>query len=209
MLKDKVVIVTGAGSGIGRAAAQVFAAAGARVMAVDVNAGAARETAEGIRAAGGHGEAVRCDVSVEAEVAAAVAATVEAFGKLDGALNSAGVEQHNKPVHELEAEEWRRVIEVDLTGVFLCVKHQIRAMKAGGSIVNIASGAGLRGVPNCAEYVAAKHGVVGLSKTAAADAGPLGVRVNALCPGLIATPMLEERLMNDPVFMEGMADLKR
>lgn len=211
MLHQKTILVTGAGSGIGRTAAQIFAANGANVVVADWNDATAAETANTIRAAGGAAEAVRCNVALEKDVEAMVAFTINRFGPLHGAFNNAGVEMNNKPVHELTAEEWKRVIDVDLTGIFYCIKHEFLAMKqtGGGSIVNTASTSGLRGHINSSEYVAAKHGVVGLSKAAAIDGGPLGIRVNAICPGLILTPMVRDRLMSDPVFSQALEGLRQ
>jgi NAD(P)-dependent dehydrogenase (short-subunit alcohol dehydrogenase family) len=140
-----------------------------------------------------------------------VAFAVSTYGRLDGAFNNAGIEMRNKPVHELTGDDFRSVIDVDLTGVFYCIKHEFLAMKqtGGGSIANTASSSGLRGQANSADYVAAKHGVVGLTKAAAADGGPLGIRVNAVCPGLIMTPMAKDRLMNDPVFSQALDGLRQ
>ncbi len=184
MLKDKTIIVTGAGSGIGRTSAEVFSGAGANVVVADLNEQSAAETVDKIVAAGGRAVARRCDVASESDVAAMVAFAVERYGRLDGAFNNAGIEMHNKPVYELTAADWQAVMNVDLTGVFYCVKHEFLAMRANGrgSIVNAASTSGLRGHINSSEYVAAKHGVVGLSKAAAIDGGQLGIRVNAVCP---------------------------
>lgn len=211
MLKNKTIIVTGAGSGIGRTAAETFARAGANIVVVDLNKQAVRETVAAIRVAGGQAEAAICNVAVEAEVAAMVAFAVNHYGRLDGAFNNAGIEMHNKPVHELTAAEWNSVIAVDLTGVFYCIKHEILAMKpnGAGSIVNTASASGVRAQANSCEYIAAKHGVVGLTKAAAADAGALGIRVNAVCPGLIMTPMAKDRLMSDPVFSQALDGLRQ
>jgi NAD(P)-dependent dehydrogenase (short-subunit alcohol dehydrogenase family) len=211
MLRGKNIIVTGAGSGIGRKSAEAFARAGAQVVVVDLNEAAAADTAASIRSANGSAVAYRCNVAVEDEVAAMVAFTVAHYGRLDGAFNNAGIEMHNKPVHELTAADWRAVIDVDLTGVFFCIKHEFLAMKGQGrgSIVNAASTSGLRGHVNSSEYVAAKHGVVGLSKAAAIDGGSLGIRVNAVCPGLILTPMVQDRLMSDPVFSQALEDLRK
>ena len=211
MLNGKTVIVTGAGSGIGRTSAEVFAGAGANVVVADLNEQSAAETVAKILAAGGRAVARRCNVAEEDDVASMVAFAMERYGRLDGAFNNAGIEMHNKPVHELTAADWRAVIDVDLTGVFYCIKHEFLAMKGNGrgSIVNAASTSGIRGHINSSEYVAAKHGVVGLTKAAAIDGGELGIRVNAICPGLILTPMAQGRLMNDPVFSQALGDLRK
>jgi len=209
MLTGKSIIVTGAGSGIGRVTAGVLAARGARVIAADIRDESARETVDAITRAGGTAAAVHCNVAQEDSVAAMVAFAVKTFGRLDAAFNNAGVEMNNKPIHELTAAEWQHVIDVDLTGVFYCLKHEFLAMKqtGGGAILNTSSSSGVRGNANMGEYVAAKHGVVGLTKSAACDGGPLGIRVNALCPGFIMTPMAKDRLMNDPVFSQALDGL--
>lgn len=211
MVAGKSLIVTGAGSGIGKTTAEVLAAAGARVVVADLDLNAAQVISNGIRASGGTSIAVQVDVADEASVAAMVQAALAAYGRLDGAHNNAGIEMLNKPVHEIELAEWNKVLAVDLTGVFLCIKHEFLAMKetGGGSIVNTASASGVRGQVNASDYVAAKHGVVGLTKAAAADGGTFGIRVNAVCPGLIMTPMTRDRLMLDPVFSQALEGLRQ
>lgn len=198
ILEGKVVIVTGAGGGIGRATSLVLAAAGARLIVSDVTA-SGEETAQAVVAQGGAARFVAADLASEIEIAALVAAAVESYGRLDGAFNNAGVEQRNKPLAELTLAEWQRAIDIDLTAVFLCVKHQVKAMLAsgGGSIVNTASSLGQVGLAGASEYCAAKHGVIGLTRAAGADYGALGVRVNAVLPGITRTPMIA-RLSEDP-----------
>lgn len=211
MLKDKSILITGAASGIGRKCADVFAAQGAKILLADLSEQAGEEAAAAIRASGGEAAFHRCDVTDESSVAATVARAVELYGRLDGAMNNAGIEMRNKPVHELTADDIAAVLGVDLVGVFYCLKHEFLAMKetGGGAIVNTASAAGVRGQGNAADYVAAKHGVVGLTKAAACDGGPLGIRVNAVCPGLILTPMTQDRLMQDPVFSQVLDSLRQ
>jgi len=206
LLKDRVIIITGAGSGIGLTTAHTIAGVGVRVVVADIDLASAQAVVDDIRASGGDAAAVAVDVADEASVAAMVKFAVDTYGRLDGAHNNAGIEMANKPLHELTAAEWQRVIDVDLTGVFYCMKHEILAMKdtGGGSIVNTSSGAGLRGQVNAADYVAAKHGVQGLTKAAATEGGAFGIRVNSVNPGLIMTPMAKDRLMNDPIFSQAL-----
>ncbi|GGZ16906.1 SDR family NAD(P)-dependent oxidoreductase [Novosphingobium colocasiae] len=210
MVEDKVIIVTGGGSGIGRATCDTLARNGAKVIVADLDAASAHVAAEAITAEGGVATAVKVDVADEASVEAMVAFAVATYGKLDGAVNNAGIEMSNKPVHELSAEEWRRVIDVDLSGVFFCVKHEVREMKKnGGAIVNTSSGAGLRGQINAVDYVAAKHGVQGITKAVATEVGAFGIRINSVNPGLIMTPMVRDRLMHDPVFDKALDGLRQ
>lgn len=188
----RVALVTGAARGIGAASAAAFAARGAAVVVCDVLDGAedaAQETVRGIEESGGRAHYVRCDVSSGADVRAAVAAAVEVYGRLDFAHNNAGTFLP-APLADLEEEDWRRVLDVNLTGVFLCLKHEIQAMlPAGGAIVNTASIWAYNGAPAQAAYAASKAGVLGLTRTAAIDYGQQGIRVNAVAPGPIQTAM--------------------
>lgn len=199
VLDGKVVIVTGAGGGIGSAACVVLAEAGARLMVTDVSQDMSERAAKAVRDAGGEVEVHPADLGSEEQIAGLVDATVKRFGRLDGAFNNAGVEQRNKPLADLTLEEWDHAIRIDLTAVFLCVKYQVKAMLAdgGGSIVNTASSLGQVGLAGASEYVSAKHGVVGLTRAAGADYGAQGVRVNAILPGITRTPMIT-RLSEDP-----------
>ncbi|MFW2829264.1 SDR family NAD(P)-dependent oxidoreductase [Sphingomonas sp. ID0503] len=211
MLKDKVVVVTGAGSGIGRAAAMMFAGDGAKVALIDRNEDAARAVSEEIGQAGGESLPLGCDVSKEAEVEKTIDAVIQEWGRIDGAFNNAGIELHSKSVPDLTADEWRKVIDVNLTGIFLCMKFEIAAMRGtgGGAIVNTASAGAIATQPNMAEYASSKAGILGLTRAGAAEFGETKVRVNAVLPGLILTPMTEDRLFSDPNFAAAVDPLLR
>ena len=194
LLEDKVALITGAASGIGRATALKFAEEGATVVLADVDEAGGHETAALVREQGGEAVFVRCDVAVSEQVEALVRACVDRFDRLDCAFNNAGISGESAPLVDYEEEAWSRVLAVNLTGVFLCLKSELRQMAAQGSgaIVNAASLVGVIGYPNLTAYNAAKHGVVGLTRTAALEHARHGIRVNAVCPAWIETPMVME-----------------
>jgi NAD(P)-dependent dehydrogenase (short-subunit alcohol dehydrogenase family) len=189
----KVAFVTGGGTGIGRATALAFAKAGACVAVVGRTEASTRETVQLIEQGGGRAIAVRCDVAKEDEVHAAVGKALSTFGRIDFALNNAGVEHEVIALADISTEEWERQIGINLAGVFFSMKHQIPHMlkQGGGSIVNISSGAGVKGFAGQAAYCASKWGVIGMSKAAALDYAAKGIRVNVVSPGFVSTPMME------------------
>lgn len=196
ILDGKSLMITGAASGIGEATAQEAAAEGAKLLLCDVNA----EKGEAVAAAIG-GDAVYrdCDVTDEAQVEAAVKATIDAHGSIDGAFNCAGILGVVGNIGELPLDGWKQLIDVDLNGVFLCTKHEVNAMaeQGSGAILNMSSAAGLIGWPGASGYVAAKHAVVGLTKAAALEYAEQGIRINALCPSYVITPLVEKDLFED------------
>jgi NAD(P)-dependent dehydrogenase (short-subunit alcohol dehydrogenase family) len=203
MLKDHAVLITGAGGGIGSATALVFAQHGARLVLTDVNIDAGEAVTSAVIAAGGEAYFVPADLGSEEAIAGLIQSTVAKLGRIDGAFNNAAVEQSNKPIVDLSAAEWERVIRINLSAVFYCMKYEIMAMLAqgGGAIVNTSSSLGQVGLAGAADYSAAKHGVLGLTKSAGADYGAKGVRVNAILPGITNTPMIK-RLSEDPQLSE-------
>jgi 2,5-dichloro-2,5-cyclohexadiene-1,4-diol dehydrogenase 1 len=191
-LSGRVIVVTGASSGIGRATATLLASRGASIVAADVEERGGGEIADEIKRAGGRAVFVRSDVAKEADVINLIGAAISEFGGLHGAFNNAGIEGSTQPLANVSMEQWDRTIAINLTGTFLCLKYEIAHMieHGGGAIVNTASGAGIVGIPGVADYVASKHGVVGLTRAAAADYSAMGVRVNVILPGAVDTPML-------------------
>jgi 2,5-dichloro-2,5-cyclohexadiene-1,4-diol dehydrogenase 1 len=192
-MRDKVIICTGGASGIGRAAAEIAASRGAALIIADINEKTGKETIDAIVSKGGKASFIRTDVTSEDDVKRMVQFAVDTYGCLNGAFNNAGLPPTSKLLHNVELSEWQRNIAINLTGIFLCLKYEIPAMlkNKGGAIVNTSSAAGLRGNVGFSEYIAAKHGVIGLTRAAAVEYGPEKIRVNTLVPGAVRTPMLQ------------------
>jgi len=197
--KDQVVLITGAGSGIGKAAALSYAQQGATVMVSDIDANHAETTAQKILAAGGIAAAISCDVSDYVQVHSLVDQTVARYGRIDISLNNAGIGGDRERTSQFDLESWDRVIAVNQTGVFYCMREELRIMEQqqAGCIINVASIAGLKGFPLQVAYTASKHAVVGMTKTAAGEYAKMGIRINAVCPVFTHTPMVDRLLAYD------------
>jgi NAD(P)-dependent dehydrogenase (short-subunit alcohol dehydrogenase family) len=217
--QGQVALVTGASSGMGLATAQAFAQAGAGVVLADINENTLRAATDDLTAAGHQAIGVTCDVSDEDQVAAMVERTVGHFGRLDLAFNNAGIQAPPADAADEPAELFDRVNAINLRGVWACMKHELRQMRdqRSGAIVNNSSLGGLVGLPGRGAYHASKHGVIGLTKSAALEYAPRGIRINAICPGTIETPMvadmiangeldLDEAIANQPIARLGRAD---
>lgn len=209
-MNDKTALVTGAGSGIGKAAALKFAKSGANVVVAEVAEKDGEETVDQIKKQGGEAIFVKTDVSNPDDVENMIGRTVEAYGRLDYAFNNAGIEGDQAPTGDASLKNWNKVIAINLTGVWLCMKAEIQQMlkNHGGVIVNMSSVAGRVGFTNIPAYTASKHGVLGLTKNAALEYAETGIRVNAVCPGVIHTDMIDRFTGGDKEAIEGMAAMQ-
>lgn len=199
MFKEKVVIVTGAGSGFGRRASEIYAANGAKVVVADVAEEKGEETVDLIKTTGGEAIFVKTDIGNPQDCENLVKETVKNFGKLDIALNNAGIGTEPKPIGEYSIEAWNKVIQTNLSGTFYCMHYEISEMlnNGGGVIVNMASALGLVGFKNASAYVTSKHGIIGLTKNAALEYGKQNIRANAVSPGHAYTPIMDKLLQNE------------
>ena len=203
LVNDKVALITGGSSGIGRGTALVFAREGAKVAIADIQVEQGHETVRLVKEAGGEAIFVKCDVSIASEVKAAVEKVIEAFGRLDCGFNNAGIDSAMAKAADCTEEDWDRVIAVNLKGVWLCMKYEIPQMlkQGSGTIVNTASIGGMRGLGGMSNYCASKGGIIMLTRTAALEYAKSGIRINAVCPGGINTPM-SKRLVKQPMMSE-------
>jgi NAD(P)-dependent dehydrogenase (short-subunit alcohol dehydrogenase family) len=207
-MKDKVALITGASSGIGKATAEAFAKKGAHVVVAARRKDELDSLVASIKASGGKASAIQTDVSIASDVERMVEHTIETFGRLDYAINNAGIEGEFAPITELSEESWDKLMNINLKGVFLCMKHQAKAMIKGGhsgAIVNVGSVNSFLGFASGAAYVTSKHGLVGLTSSVSAELAPQGIRVNLLCPGITKTPMHERLrgLIGDDIYDKG------
>lgn len=208
-MKEKVVLITGASSGIGRATAEAFAAKGAHIVVAARRKEELDTLVASIQALGGKASAIKTDVSIAKSVEQMVAHTIEVFGRLDYAINNAGIEGKLNAITDLSEDDWDQVLDINLKGTFLCMKYEAKAMLHlgfGGAIVNIGSVNSFLGFPTGSAYVTSKHGLIGLTTSVSAELGPKGIRVNLLCPGVTDTPMHERLrgIVGDDLYDKGL-----